>query len=134
VTSYNPFPFAPQQRTNDPLLEKIIAPTTTAMVDVITRVARWKTDARCNTLSYEVASQWDRESSGLRAGAVPDLRQAVATDPKLRVLIGHGSNDLYCPFIEHVTTRILTDGDAANNRPDSQRELRQDVRETFSRH
>ena len=32
VTEWDPFPFAPQQRTNDPLLDSIIAPTTTAMV------------------------------------------------------------------------------------------------------
>jgi carboxypeptidase C (cathepsin A) len=55
VTGYDPFPFAPEQRTNDPMLESIIAPTTTAMVDFVTRVVGWKTDARYNTLSYEVA-------------------------------------------------------------------------------
>ncbi len=46
VTSYDPYPFAPQQRNNDPLLESIIAPTTTAMVDFVTRVVGWKTTAR----------------------------------------------------------------------------------------
>ena len=33
VTAYDPFPYAPQQETNDPILLSIIAPTTTAMVD-----------------------------------------------------------------------------------------------------
>jgi carboxypeptidase C (cathepsin A) len=33
VTGFDPYPFASEQRTNDPLLESIIAPTTTAMVD-----------------------------------------------------------------------------------------------------
>jgi carboxypeptidase C (cathepsin A) len=51
VTGYDPYPFAPEQRTNDPLLESIIAPTTTAMVDFVTRVVGWKTDARYNALS-----------------------------------------------------------------------------------
>jgi carboxypeptidase C (cathepsin A) len=86
VTSYDPFPFAPEQRSNDPILESIVAPTTTAMVDFVTRVVGWKTDARYNALSSEVNSQWDRDSQSLRIGAVPDLRQAVAADPKLRVL------------------------------------------------
>ena len=80
VTSYDPFPWAPEQRTNDPLLESMIAPTTTAMVDFVTRVVGWKTDARYNTLSYDVNNQWDRDSRALRSGAVPDLRQAVAAD------------------------------------------------------
>jgi carboxypeptidase C (cathepsin A) len=104
VTSFDPFPFAPEQRTNDPMLESIIAPTTTAMVDFVTRVVGWKTEARYNTLSYEVNAQWDRDSRALRAGATADLRQAVATDPKLRVLIAHGWNDLACPFMGSVLT------------------------------
>jgi 2-polyprenyl-6-methoxyphenol hydroxylase-like FAD-dependent oxidoreductase len=131
---------------NDPLLEKIIAPTTTAMVDFVTRVVGWKTDARYNTLSYEVNSQWDRDSSALRAGAVPDLRQAVAIDPKLRVLIARGWNDLACPFMGSVLTvdQMPVMGDATRvsvreypgghmfyNRPDSLCELRRDVQEIF---
>ena len=68
VTGYDPFPFAPEQRTNDPMLESMIAPTTTAMVDFITRVIGWKTEARYNTLSYDVNNQWDRDSRALRNG------------------------------------------------------------------
>ncbi len=104
VTEFDPYPFAPQQRTNDPLLESIIAPTTTAMVDFVTRTVGWKTDAAYHTLSYDVNRQWDMGSAVLRAGAVPDLRGAVAADPKLRVLIAHGWNDLSCPFMGSVLT------------------------------
>ncbi len=97
VTGFDPFPFSPDQQSNDPILAGIIAPTTTAMVDFVTRTVGWKTDARYNALSYEVNRQWDR--GDLREGSVPDLRQAVASDPKLRVLIVHGWNDLSCPFM-----------------------------------
>lgn len=149
VTSFDPFPFAPEQRTNDPLLESIVAPTTTAMVDFVTRVVGWKTDARYNALSYEVGSQWDFQSPALRAGAVPDLRQAVAADPKLRVLIAHGWNDLSCPFMGSVLTvdQMPVMGDPARvavheypgghmfySRADSQAGLRQDVQEMFAKH
>jgi carboxypeptidase C (cathepsin A) len=72
------------------------------MVDFVTRTVGWKTDNRYNALSYEVNSQWDRASPDLRRGSVPDLRQAVAADPKLRVLIVHGWNDLSCPFMGSV--------------------------------
>jgi carboxypeptidase C (cathepsin A) len=67
------------------------------MVDFVTRTVGWKTEARYNALSYDVNRLWDR--SGLRDGSVPDLRQAVAADPKLRILIVHGWNDLSCPFM-----------------------------------
>ena len=48
VTSFDPFPFAPEQRANDPILASIIAPMTTAMVDFVTRTVGWKVDARYN--------------------------------------------------------------------------------------
>lgn len=103
VTSFDPFPFAPEQRANDPILESIIAPLTSAMVDFVTRTVGWKIDARYNALSYEVNRLWDRDND-LRRGSVPDLREAVAADPKLRVMIVHGWNDLSCPFMGSVLT------------------------------
>jgi carboxypeptidase C (cathepsin A) len=149
VTSYDPWPFAPEQRFNDPILENSVAPTTTAMVDFVTRVVGWKTDAPYHTLNYEVNSQWDRSSSALRGGAVPDLRQAVAADPKLRVLIVHGWNDLSCPFMGTVLTvdqmpvmndatrvsvREYPGGHMFYNRPDSACEFRNDVLSMYGRH
>jgi carboxypeptidase C (cathepsin A) len=149
VTSYDPFPFSPQQRMNDPILESIIAPTTTAMVDFITRIVGWKTDARYNALSYDVNTAWDFDSEALRTGAVPDLRQAVAADPKLRVIIAHGWNDLSCPFMGSVLTvdQMPVMGDATRvavheypgghmfySRQESQAALQKDVEEMYSKH
>ncbi len=105
VTSPDPFPFSPEQRSSDPILEAIIAPTTTAMVDWVTRTVGWKTTARYNALSYEVNEQWGQGGDTvLMKGATGDLRQAVAADPKLRVLIAHGWDDLSCPFMGSVLT------------------------------
>ena len=150
VTGYDPYPFAPEQRTSDPLLESIIAPTTTAMVDFVTRVVGWKTDARYNALSYEVNAQWDRgDNRGQRVGAVPDLRGAVAADPKLRVMIAHGWNDLSCPFMGSVLTvdQMPVMGDPTRvsvheypgghmfySRAASKAALRQDVQAMFAKH
>ena len=149
VTGYDPYPFAPDQRTNDPMLESIIAPTTMAMVDFVTRVVGWKVEGRYNTLSYEVNQQWDRDARALRNGAVPDLRQAVAADPKLRVIIAHGWNDLSCPFMGSVLTvdQMPVMGDATRvavheypgghmfySRSGSSTALRKDVQDMFSKH
>jgi carboxypeptidase C (cathepsin A) len=60
-------------------------------------------DARYNALSFDVNNDWDR-GDDLRQGAVDQLRAAVAADPKLRVLIVHGWNDLSCPFMGSVLT------------------------------
>ncbi len=148
VTSYDPFPFAPEQKANDPILESIIAPLTTAMVDFVTRTVGWKIDARYNALSYEVNRLWDRDTD-MRRGSVPDLREAVAADPKMRVLIVHGWNDLSCPFMGSVLTvdQMPVMGDATRvavhefpgghmfyTRDESRLELRKDVMEMYGKH
>ncbi len=148
VTSFDPFPFAPEQRANDPILASIIAPMTTAMVDFVTRTVGWKVDARYNALSFDVNRQWDRDDD-LRNGSVPQLREAVAADPKLRVLIVHGWNDLSCPFMGSVLTvdQMPVMGDPARvavhefpgghmfyTRMSSRMELRKDVMEMYNKH
>jgi carboxypeptidase C (cathepsin A) len=51
----------------------------------------------------EVNEQWDRDPV-LERGSTGDLREAVAADPKLHVLIAHGWDDLSCPFMGSVLT------------------------------
>jgi carboxypeptidase C (cathepsin A) len=148
VTSFDPFPFSPWPRANDPILESIVAPLTTAMVDFDTRVVGWKVDARYNALSYEVGRLWDRDND-MRRGSVPDLREAVAADPKLHVLIVHGWNDLSCPFMGSVLTvdemPVMGDptrvavkeypgGHMFYTRESSRLALRQDVKEMMEKH
>jgi len=149
VTSFDPFPFAPEQRANDPILASIVAPLTTAMVDFVTRTVGWKVDARYNALSYDVGRQWDFDSKALRTGSVPDLREAVAADPKLRVMIVHGCNDLSCPFMGSVLTvdqmpvmgdpsrvsvREFPGGHMFYTRNDSRMALRKDAMEMYAKH
>jgi carboxypeptidase C (cathepsin A) len=148
VTSFDPFPFAPEQRANDPILASMIAPVTTAMVDFVTRVVGWKVDAQYNALSGEVNRLWEG-GDDLRTGSVPQLRQAVAADPKLRVLIVHGWNDLSCPFMGSILTvdQMPVMGDPARvavreypgghmfyTRPASRAELRKDVMAMYGQH
>jgi carboxypeptidase C (cathepsin A) len=148
VTSFDPFPYAPEQEANDPILASIIAPMTTAMVDFVTRVVGWKVDARYNALSYAVNQAWSRDDS-LREGSATQLRQAVAADPKLRVMIVHGWNDLSCPFMGSVLTvnQIPVMGDPTrvavheypgghmfSTRETSRAALRTDVLEMYGKH
>jgi carboxypeptidase C (cathepsin A) len=105
LTAYDPFPESFSQRSSDPLLNSALAPATTAMVDFIQREVGWKTDAHYEALSDAVGEAWDHaESRGDKP--VRDLRQAMATDPKMAVLIAHGWNDLSCPFF---TSRLVID-------------------------
>jgi carboxypeptidase C (cathepsin A) len=148
VTSFDPFPFSPEQRASDPILASIIAPLTTAMVDFVTRTVGWKIDARYNALSFDVNKQWDR-GDDLRSGSVPQLRESVAADPKLRVMIVHGWNDLSCPFMGSILTvdqmpvmgdptrvsvREYSGGHMFYTRADSRSALRTDVKAMYEKH
>jgi carboxypeptidase C (cathepsin A) len=101
VTAWDPFPYAPHQVGGDPILNGIIAPTTTAMVNFVTQTVGWKYYGRYNALSYDVNNLW-HEDDDANKGSVSELRQAVANDPGLRVLIAHGWDDLSCPFMASV--------------------------------
>ncbi|HEY2753779.1 S10 family peptidase [Phenylobacterium sp.] len=145
VTQEDPFPWAPDGRRGDPILDAIIAPTTSAMVDFDTRVAGWKAEARFNALSYDVGENWEK---GVElTEATTDLRQAIAADPKMKVLIVHGYDDLSCPYF---VSRLVIDqmpisGDAGRvrlaiypgghmfySRPASQASFRADVMQVFA--
>ncbi|HEY3784005.1 MAG TPA: hypothetical protein VGL55_01865 [Steroidobacteraceae bacterium] len=154
VKSWDPFPFAPTQRSNDPILDSIIAPTTTAMVDFITRTVGWKYSGRYNALSYEVNRAWSGGDgqdgqNEIERGSVEELRESVAIDPKLHVLIAHGWDDLSCPFMasvlivdqmpvmgdgKRVRVREYPGGHMFYSRPASQAALRTDVMTMYSAH
>lgn len=150
VTGWDPFPFDPQQRTNDPVLDSIIAPTTTAMVDFITHTVGWKYDGRYNALSYEVNKLWNDkdndEHDRIERGSVEELRQSVAVDRRLDVLIVHGWGDLSCPFMasvlivdqmpvmdnaNRVQVKEYPGGHMFYSRSDSQLALRKDVMKMY---
>ncbi|WP_426700319.1 S10 family peptidase [Rhodanobacter sp. Col0626] len=145
VTAWDPFPYAPHQQTGDPILNGIVAPTTSAMVNFVTRTVGWKYDGRYNALSYDVGRLW-HEDDDAREGSVSQLREAVANDPGLRVLIAHGWDDLSCPFMASVLivdqmpamgdpTRVQVKeypgGHMFYARPDSQAALTADVRALY---
>ena len=145
VTAWDPFPYAPHQETGDPILNGIIAPTTTAMVNFVTQTVGWKYDGRYNALSYDVNKLW-HEDDDANQGSVSQLREAVANDPGLRVLIAHGWDDLSCPFMVSILavdqmpamgdpTRVQVKEYAGGHmfyaREDSQSALSQDVKALY---
>ena len=141
VTAYDPYPWAPEQRAGDPILEGILAPATSAMVDFVTREVGWKVDAHYEALNPEVNQRWEKHwFTSIESAS--DLREALAIDPKLKAMIVHGYDDLSCPYFqsEMVAAQIPTMGAPGRlsvkaypgghmfySRPDSQAALRRDV-------
>ncbi len=147
VQSYDPFPYDPDQRPNDPILDSIIAPCVSAIVDFTTRVVGWKVDARYEPLSDTVNRQWDR-GRGPQTESVTDLRESLAIDPKLKVLIVHGWNDLSCPFMasvliadqtpvmgspDRLQVKMYPGGHMFYSRADSGAAFRRDVQALYAR-
>jgi hypothetical protein len=60
--------------------------------------------SRYHALSYEVNSAWDRGKPD--DTPVTDLRKAIANDPKMKVMIVHGWDDLSCPYF---ASRLIVD-------------------------
>jgi carboxypeptidase C (cathepsin A) len=60
-------------------------------------------NGRYQFMNEQAGRQWDR---GRGAEAVSDLRQAMALDPQMRVLVAHGLSDLVTPYFE---TRMVLD-------------------------
>ncbi len=145
LTGWDPFPDSPRQMSNDPMLNAIIAPTTEAMVQFITRTVGWKFDGRYYALNYKVNRMWHKDDDA-NAGSVAQLREIVANDSNLHVLIAHGWNDLSCPFMgsilivdqmpvmgkrDRVKVREYPGGHMFYTRPDSQMAFRKDVMALF---
>lgn len=147
-TAWDPFPYAPHQRSGDPILNGIIAPTTTAMVHFVTQTVGWKVDGQYQTLNYKVGRLW-HDDDDAEQGSVQQLREAVANDSNLRVLIAHGWDDLSCPFMVSVLavdqmpamgdpTRVevkeYPGGHMFYSRPASNAAFVKDVRALFDHH
>ena len=141
VTTWDPFPWKTEQNAGDPILDAIIAPTTSAMVEFTTHTVGWKVEGRFNALSNAVNQAWEPGYYNTLE-SVTDLRQSLAADGKMKVLIVHGYDDLSCPFFssrlivdqippmgspDRVKLTLYPGGHMFYSRPDSQAAFRRDV-------
>jgi carboxypeptidase C (cathepsin A) len=110
VTGYDAFPDTVSPQFEDPILAGTIAPVTSAIVDYIQTGLGYRIDQPYHLLNYEVNGKWDWNVTGepQMPSAVDDLKEALALDPKLRVMISHGMFDTVTPYfatqyiIDHV--------------------------------
>jgi carboxypeptidase C (cathepsin A) len=71
---------------------------TSAAVDLTTRKLNWRPDGSYELGNGAVEKAWEF-GRGLRpAESVTELRQVLALDPKLKVLVAHGLFDLATPY------------------------------------
>jgi carboxypeptidase C (cathepsin A) len=98
VMGNDPFPDSSSFHFGDPSGDRLIAPLTSAAINLIRSKLNWRPDGPYELLNSSVAKAWDFGSGQQPTQSVSELRQILALDPNLKVLIGHGLFDLATPY------------------------------------
>jgi len=106
VRGFDPNPDSSAYHFDDPSGEPLIAPLTSAAVDLTTRKLNWRPDGAYELLNGAVEKAWDFGRGLNPTESISQLRQILALDPKLKLLVGHGLFDLATPYF---ATKILLD-------------------------
>ena len=106
VSAFDPHPDSSSYHFDDPSGEPLVAPLTSAAVDLTKRKLNWKPDGAYELLSRAVERSWDFGRGLNPPESISQLRQILALDPKLKLLVAHGLFDLATPYFG---TKILLD-------------------------
>jgi carboxypeptidase C (cathepsin A) len=115
VTGFDPEPFDAASHPDDPILDAMKVPLATAMADVTATKLNWPINARYEILNMHVNGHWDWGGGRPRAESLSDLREIMALDPHLHVLVAHGVTDQITPYF---TSKMLIDQLPALGDPD----------------
>jgi carboxypeptidase C (cathepsin A) len=96
VFGFDPYPESSYSHFGDPSGDSLTAPLTSAAVDLTTRKLNWRPDGSYHLLNESVNRAWDFGRGP--AESVSQLRQILALDPKMKLLVGHGLFDLATPY------------------------------------
>jgi carboxypeptidase C (cathepsin A) len=104
VSGFDPYPDSSYFHFGDPSGDPLMAPLTSAAVDLTTRKLNWRPDGSYQLLNDAVNKGWDFGRGP--AESVSQLRQILTLDPKLKLLVGHGLFDLATPYF---ASKIILD-------------------------
>jgi carboxypeptidase C (cathepsin A) len=106
TTGFDPYPDSSFYHFDDPSAEPLYAPLTSAAVDLTTRKLNWRPDGSYNLMSDAVGKGWDWGRGLNPPESLSQLRQILARDPKLKLVVAHGLFDLATPYFG---SKILLD-------------------------
>ncbi|SDJ91348.1 MULTISPECIES: S10 family peptidase [Bradyrhizobium] len=106
VSGFDPYPDSSFFHFGDPSGDPLMAPLTSAAVDLTTRKLNWRPDGSYQLLSDSVNQAWDFGRGRNPAESVSQLRQILALDPNMKLLVGHGLFDLATPYF---ASKIILD-------------------------
>jgi carboxypeptidase C (cathepsin A) len=106
VSGFDPNPDSSFYHFDDPSGQPLAAPLTSAAVDLITRKLNWRPDGSYELLNGSVEKAWDFGRGLHPVESISQVRQILALDPKLKLLVAHGLFDLATPYFG---SKILLD-------------------------
>jgi carboxypeptidase C (cathepsin A) len=83
---------------SDPVLDAVGPPLSSAMTALYQGPLKWRVEMPYRLLNGEVNSQWNWGRGRGGPQVVDDLRDALAGDADLQVLVAHGASDLVTPY------------------------------------
>ena len=98
VTKPDPFPGRESSEHDDSMVDALRPPFSSAMYDIYARKLNWLPDGQYQLSNRSVNTAWDYGNQWTKPESTSALRQALAEDPKLRVVIAHGLFDLVTPY------------------------------------
>jgi len=98
VSGFDPYPDSSFHHFGDPSGDPLYAPLTSAAVDLTTRKLNWRPAGSYQLLNSAVEKAWDFGRGLKPAESISQLRQILALDPKLKLLVAHGLFDLATPY------------------------------------
>lgn len=149
VTGWDPDPGAAHSGFEDPVLTGLTAPLTGAMVRLYTERLNWRVEnMRYELLNNAVNRGWNWGSGRSPPEAMGALKDVLALDGALRVLVVHGFTDLVTPYFtskllihqmpvyggaDRLKLSVYPGGHMFYTRPDSRKAFHDDAGDLFSR-
>lgn len=149
VTGWDPDPTAPHSGFEDPVLTALQAPLTSAMVQLYTGRLNWRVEnMRYELLNGAVNRGWNWGSGRSAPEVMGALKDVLALDGTLRVLVVHGFTDLVTPYFaskllidqvpaygtgDRLKLSVYPGGHMFYTRPDSRNAFHDDAADLFAR-
>lgn len=142
ITGLDPDPMSARGHYRDPFTTALNAPMTSAMLELYGSKLNYRTERPYVKLNGEVNRSWIWGNSPTPPEAVTDLRESLAIDQRMRVLVVHGYTDLVTPYFaselvldqlpafgegQRVTSIVYPGGHMFYSRDGSRKDFREDA-------
>jgi carboxypeptidase C (cathepsin A) len=98
VLGFDAYPDSSSDDFNDPSEEPLLASLTSAAFELYAHKLNWRPEGSYELLSRTVNREWDFGKNRSSVQSVSDIRELLAADPKLKLLVAHGLFDLATPY------------------------------------